>query len=404
MIAVRYVVLLLLMLVALYYAGRNFSKHGRILSQAGIGAIIVYTLNEGLRFGRGIDYNLYWQDYDYFSVGWDIHQNIGFYFIEKFFVYFDLPFQALVLFMSLMFILGTLFLMKRYLLVAMYALPLWAIMSKGAVENMLRWYLAYSFILIGLSFLLSKDRKGTRLFVAFSAIGCTIHYAIIPIPIILYLILLRSKPIFTPFTSISLFALLALLFETSMLLPVADLINNYSFLFGTFSGYAENADFWLTNNAMGTSSSGLNKPSILIIVFILLFGYRCVEKADPKFVFAYNLFVIGAIFYTVGNRIEIFKRFDMIFYFYGAIVLGFIIKSCKGKQYTASILSLFVIFLLLYNPLKDPFIRSSKLFMYVWDKNRETPDAMLVEYLTDKYKTNKNYESKESRRKQLRRD
>ena len=189
MIPYLYDILLVLMLALLYWAGNNLQKSNtKILSMAGIVAIIAYTLNEGLRFGRGIDYNLYWQAYMDFARGWDAHQNIGFIFIQKCFLFFNLPYQALVMFMSFMFILGTLFIMKHYRTVIVYALPLWTLFSKSAVENMVRWYLAFSFVMIGLSFLMSNEKQSKLKYLLFCFIGCTIHYAMFPIPITFYLL------------------------------------------------------------------------------------------------------------------------------------------------------------------------------------------------------------------------
>ena len=47
------------MLFSLYYSGKRMSIKGIALFKAAALGIIVFTLNEGLRFGRGIDYNYY---------------------------------------------------------------------------------------------------------------------------------------------------------------------------------------------------------------------------------------------------------------------------------------------------------------------------------------------------------
>ena len=113
-IRIIYITLLFLMIFVLYYFGQSLKKDYRIFSNAGIAALAAYTLNEGLRFGRGIDYNLYWSVYDHFAAGWDSSKEPAFDLIQSFFLYFNLPFQALVIFMSFMFILGLLSLMRQY--------------------------------------------------------------------------------------------------------------------------------------------------------------------------------------------------------------------------------------------------------------------------------------------------
>lgn len=406
MILIRHDILLFLMLLALYVSGKHFARHGRILSQAGLGAIAVYALNEGLRFGRGIDYNLYWQGYMDLAKGWDTNQNIGFLLIEKVFLYFNLPFQVLVMFMSMMFILGTLFLMKQYRSVAIYALPLWCIMSRSAVENMVRWYLAFSFILIGLSYLIEKRDNYMKSFFLFSLLGSIIHYAILPIPIIYYLLSFRERPLLRPKFAVVIFILVALLFETSMMLPLVDLVNSIASLSDKFSGYGENAEFWLTNNASGSESAGLGISSTTTILFLLIFGYKYCQRAGFKYVLAYNLFTLGAIFYTIGTRIELVSRFDMVFYFFGAIVLACILKLAlvDNNEFRKIVIagSFIVILLINYGPFVGPFRSSPELRMYVWDHKGETPSTMFNAYINEKYRMNKNYESKSQRMKRYR--
>ena len=406
MIPYVYCILLTIMLSLLYWAGTQLKHDYKIWSIPGIVAILAFTLNEGLRFGRGIDYNLYWQGYMDLARGWDSNQNIGFILIEKFFLFFNLPYQALVLFMSMMFIIGTLFLMKRYKGVVMFALPLWILMSRATVDNMVRWYLAFSFVLIGLSFLLGSEKHSRLSYIICSLIGCTIHYAMLPIPLLFYLIYSFKKPLLSPTIAIIIFAIVALLFESSMMLVLADYVNALSQISDHFSGYGENAEFWLTNNASGTDSTGLGISNVFVFMFLIIFGYKCCHKAGHNYVFAYNLFLIAAIFYTVGRRIELVGRFNWVFYFFGAIVFACIIRMTMLRliRYRAIVIALTIMTLVftIYKPLVSPFVNTPMKYMYVWDQKGETPQSMLQMYTTEKYKKNKNFETKKERMKQYR--
>lgn len=62
MIQVTYVFLLLIMLSCLFISGNRIKRNFSVLKAFPIG-IIAYSLNEGLRFGRGIDFNLYCPSY-----------------------------------------------------------------------------------------------------------------------------------------------------------------------------------------------------------------------------------------------------------------------------------------------------------------------------------------------------
>lgn len=396
-----YCILLTFMLLLLYWAGTHLKHEYKILSAPGIVAILAFTLNEGLRFGHGIDYNLYWQGYMDLARGWDSNQNIGFLLIEKFFLFFNLPYQALVLFMSMMFIIGTLFLMKRYKSVVMFALPLWILMSKDTVDNLVRWYLAFSFVLIGLSFLLDQEKRSRWYYFLFSSIGCSIHYAMLPIPIVFYLIHLRTKPLLTPKYAILLFAIVALFFNSSMMLIFVGIVNTIASFSVKFSGYGDYAEYWLTNNALGTDSTGLGISNVFVLVFLIIFGYKCCHRAGYNYVFAYNLFLIGATFYTIGRRIELVGRFNWVFYFFGAIVFACIIRMTMLRliRYRAIVIALTIIALVFtfYKPFVSPFINSPIRYKYVWDKKEETPQTVIQMYMIERYNKNKNYESTSER-------
>ena len=396
------------MIALIYWAGNKLQKNNvEILSVAGIVAILVYTLNEGLRFGRGIDYNSYWQGYMDFARGWDTHQNIGFIIIQKFFLFFNLPYQALVMFMSFMFILGTLLMMKHYRAVIVYALPLWVLFSKSAVENMVRWYLAFSFVMIGLSFLMSNDKRSKLKYILFCFIGCSIHYAIFPISIVFYFLYLKRTPLISPIKAIIAFALISLFFETSYMLRFVDVVNYLGVFSEKFGGYSENAEFWLTNNAAGIDSSNIGIFNTLFCIFLTIRGYKCSRQAGEKYVFAYNLFLIGFVFAGLTIRVELLGRYDHIFFFFRAIVFATIIKMVVLRmiKYRPIVMSLSVFFLMyiFFKPLSDPFKNNPMMYLYVWDSSGKTPHTMNQMYLIEKYKANNHFIEKSKRKKQFKR-
>ena len=396
------------MLALLYWAGNKLQKNNvEILSVAGIIAILVYTLNEGLRFGRGIDYNVYWQGYMDFARGWDTHQNFGFVIIQRFFLFFNLPYQALVMFMSFMFILGTLLMMKNFRAVIVYTLPLWALFSKNAVENMVRWYLAFSFVMIGLSFLMRNEKQSKLKYFIFCSIGCTIHYAMFPIPITFYFLYFRKTPLISPIKAIVAFALISFFFETRYMLNLVNVVNFLGTISEKFSGYSENAEFWLTNNALGTDSSNIGTINTLFCVFLTIVGYRCSMQAGKKYVFAYNLFLIGFVFRGLTMRVELLGRFDQIFFFFRAIVFATILKMAILRmieyRHIVMSLSVLIIMYIVFKPLADPFKSNPMMYLYVWDSSGKTPHTMFQMYLMEKYKANSQFVEKSERKKQFQR-
>lgn len=384
MVPITYTFLLLFMLFILYKAGQGLQKNGcKIRSKYGLYALLIYTLNEGLRFGRGIDYNYYWRSYEDLVAGKYVETNIGMLLFEKFLISLDFSWEMCVLVLSFMFILGTLYLMKCYKEILPLALPIFVFFSNTAVENMIRWYLGFSFILIGLSFQLREEQSLNRKFLFFSIIACFFHYAIIPIPLIFYFMRFFRKPILHPLVTIILFYAIAFGFKTTVMLQFADVVNTLSMMSDKFQHYSNNTYFWLTGGFDGVETTPF--PALteqLFLLVIVLLGYKTVKDQRKDYVYSYNLFVIGFLLYPVARQIELLERFDQPFLFFRGILLAIIIHSVylNARVRIVPVLKI-VVFLIVLNLGRSmflhPFTQSPQRYLYVWDKKRQTPESML---------------------------
>lgn len=388
MIPYIYDFLLATMLVILYFAGIGLkSNGGKLISKPGIAAIVVYTLNLGLRFGRGIDYNLYWILYDKISQYGESDKEVTFTFFIKNLSSLGLPYQGLVLIQSFVFILGLLFLLRNYQRLLPYALPLFVFFSLGEVENMIRWYLGFPFILIGLSYLFNDNKKK---FFLVSYIGCLFHLGLLPVPIFFYLIYLLKKPLLHPFVSIPLFFVVGLFFQTSYMLRFADLFNIFGMISERSMAYASDAQYWITSGYQGNYRNAFpDKITVIFLIIIVWCGYKCLDKSDHKIVYAYNLFLVGFILRPIANLIELVIRYDDLFFFFRAIVCTTILYSSFNKnQFQAMIRMLFLLLLLntLYIGFKRPFTYP-KLCMYIWDKGKLDSETMRQIWLDVNYKS-----------------
>lgn len=391
-IRIIYITLLFLMILVLFYSGQALKKNYRIFSNAGIAALSVYTINEGLRFGRGIDYSLYWRSYDQFAAGWDSSKEIAFDLLRTCFIYFGSPFQALVIFMSFMFILGLLSIMRQYRNILPIALPLFALYSLYEVENMVRWYLAYSIFLIGLSYLL-EEGKINRKFIYFSGLACLFHYAFVPIPIIFYFVYRNKGILFRPFISFSIFLAVYLFFETEIMLSLTEPINFITASTGTFENYSDRAEYWLTSGYADNYVSGILGWGQILFLFTVTFaGYKPVQKLGRNYIFAYNLFIIGMILLPIAKKIELVLRYQQTFYFFQAVVIAasiymhFIWKRVKLHYlFLCSTLLIYLNSCRIY--VSNPLNGNIKKYMYVWDKTNENYYSILNIYLNDQYKS-----------------
>ena len=127
--------------------GRNYWKYSSI-------CIIFYSLIEGLRWNRGVDYPHYYQDLtgklftDYDEIvywGW-----------IQFFKFTGLPYWVGFIFYSFVFVYGFCFLIKKFKNQAIWALPLFFIVTISSSENLIRQFLAMSMFEFALYFFLEK--------------------------------------------------------------------------------------------------------------------------------------------------------------------------------------------------------------------------------------------------------
>lgn len=383
-IKLTYVTLLLLMLFALFIAGLRLQKKYKIWSAAGLLAILVYTLNEGLRFGRGIDYNMGGIGYERFATyGGEYNNHIGFEYFVKALVSFDIPWQGCVMIMSCLFIVGLLFLMRSLKEVVPFALPLFVLVSSGTVENLFKWYMAYSFLMIGLSYQIEHLEKLNVRFVFFSCVATLFHIAFLPVPLVFYLLTKFKKPILSPLWSICLFFAIAFFFQTAFMLQFVDLINAASQLSDKFDVYANNAETWFTQGFQGRETRALPGMSeLLFLICITLLGYKCLQYVDKKYTYIYNLFLLGLFLKPITNQIPLLARYDHVFFFFRAVMLACVLQFYyREKKFSLQsvwvVASSLIFYVWASASIRAPLVGQPERYLYVWNKGKLTYKDMV---------------------------
>lgn len=388
MIPIIYIFLLSLMLFIMWRAGRELRIKYSMTSIACVSVVLAYTLNEGLRFGRGIDYNVYWNLYHNIENGWVINKEFLFQLLCKLFIWLNISFQGFVLFLSLIFIIGTLFLMKSYREYLPVVLPLFVLFSNPFVENMIRWYFAFSLFMIGLHYLLTYNT--IKEYIIFSLLSCLIHTAFIPIPLIFYVVYRLNKVMLHPIISLPLFFVIYFYFESNDMLLFSNYLEFLS-MNTIFETYSENVDYWLTGGFDHNERSGyINAFRLLLFSLITIIGYKVVHKKDRIRIFTYNIFVIGLLLFPISRKIELIDRYDSVFFFFRAMIMGYVVYFlCKNKSQYAQLFFILFVSLFLWSEkgtFLAPFRDNEKKYMYVWNQTNEKPNEMLRVWLDDIYK------------------
>ena len=110
---------------------------------------------------------------------------------------------------------------------------------------------------------------------------------------------------------------------------------------------------------------------------------------DKKYIFPYNIFLLGFLLGPVANQIELLQRYNLLFYFFRAILIACILWYLIKKRLYVKISPLLFMFLLAYNCFtffKAPFVENPKLYMYVWDRTDEDYVKMFNIWYNEKEK------------------
>jgi len=376
MITFIYVVLYSLMFFILYQAGKGLKKNGgKIFSRPGLAAILAYSINEGLRFGRGINYNNYWQLYEEVSKGIEQDRDVCFVFLVKIMIYLGIPYQGLIMFESLMLIFGMLFLLRNFCELLPLSLTLFVLFSFLPMENMVRWYIGFSFLLIGLSFLVKCK---TKKYFLFCIIGCLLHIGLLPVTILFFFFFFFKKPLLHPLISIAAFVAIGFFFNTDFMLQFSDMFNMVTSLSERAESYQKSAEMWLTGGYGGVYRSAFpTKREMLFFFLIVWAGYKSLRVYNHGDVFVYNLFLFGFLIKPIANQIELLNRYHTVFFFFRAIVLSLIILNLYSTRIFNQIVVKVVILLVFWEAFT--YVRYSylhpQLHMYIWDRTNENWDT-----------------------------
>lgn len=388
---VIYDFLMALMLWVLFRYGGKISRSKRLFSRAGWTAIVVYTLNEGLRFGRGIDYNAYWKVYEKIANGrLTEDMDFGFVYFAKTLSSVGLPWQGCVLIMNFLFIVSSLCFLRNYNNCLKYALPLWVLFSYSQTENVMRWFTGFSFILVGLALLQRDGKRKFLYFMLLSAFGCIFHFGLIPVPILFLIFTRLDKPLASPVQTIFAALIVLGIMQYASFKGYVELFNYFALMSDRFSGYANDTEYWLTKaSSVGSLNNLGGILDFVLSLFMLSIGYDVCKRAGKNYVFAYNLFLISCIFRPLTAQMELLNRYDTLIYTFRALVYAIIIKhtllqvKLKRQPVWYPIL-IFVVGVNLALPLITPLRNDPRKYLYVWDSKGITADKMYDVYINDR--------------------
>lgn len=346
------------------YEGKMVSK-GKFYWKYCIWAILFFTLIEGVRYGRGVDYMHYIDVYKYdmekeqvlFTSFNDVLKSIGISPELSFMVY------------AFPFICGAMTMMKPMKKYAMYMFPLFLMSIISMHEAFIRQVLAMSFIFMYIvelnsiiGDLLNKKIKikiKRLLPLAFLAvIAYSIHsIAILGIFVITMAMIFLRRPLpwiyIIPILLIGKFYV-SKSFDFSYLNSILSFVGSTS---DKFSGYTENADIWFSADALDNAYSR-NMSIEILETFgccaLIYLGYklfqnvlkdkeRCSKRVAnvslginaELYVSLYNVFIIGTLILQTFYNLELARRVAHCWDIYWFVPMALVLYYRNSKLFNS---------------------------------------------------------------------
>lgn len=377
-VALRFICLKILLVCSCFIAGKLMSR-SRNNSQYWRAALIVilcFCVVEGLRFGRLIDWNAYYINYQEIGLGTS-KKNFEplFSVICKTLYSLGVPYWGFIALQCSFLMYSCCLLFKRYYKCAMWILPP-VIYLLYMNENFIRWYLAASFLFVSIYYLLENKKKISIVFFACSILCHSGMIAFVPLFFLCNFIDRRpinrkiAVVLFILFTFFLSIQQLHLLVYFSSFLSKMGLGN-----LGHVGGYLNAASDLI--NGRGAADLGFSHRSFTNQIRLLL-EYLPVIWLAPKFVknyrygvLCYNLFVIGAILDPVFNMVEIMGRISGIFLFFSSVVGGIVYYhtiTCRESSKSLRCICCMSFFCGVWPAISVIFASNSFYEMtYIWD-------------------------------------
>ena len=366
MITFQYILLHFLLLCILFVFCRKIScaKNDSNYWKLAFFPMVAYTLEEGLRWGREIDWNLYYDVYNTLaSGGWTGHEPL-FSLMWKLCGILQFPYPLVITLSSLLFIYSLFFFFKPYRNVIWIAIPLSVASHIVTSSNLIRWYMAISFCLI--SFALYRSKKNILGLLFFSGAFLT-HYAMLPM-CLFFLLCNRKKPISRPSIAIVVCLVLILFFDKSLLVylgPIFRLFENVN----RFTQYFDRGISGLMSQSEETKSLAMTFFSFIPYIAFIMYGNRlCKKNMIPWFY--YNMVVVASYLKIISAGMELFGRYYYVIDFFVCLMAAHVVAYLKvtHKKMIGKILFAFCILFFIRKAIYmcTPF-QYDEMMLYVWN-------------------------------------
>ena len=336
--------------------------------------ILTFSVVEGLRFGRMVDWNLYYFRYQQLGVNMSyLDYEPLFEFICNFLYQIGVPYYGFIFIQCLFLAISIFVLLENFRSFCTWCVPL-ILVCTTPNEMFIRWFLAFSFILLSINSFLKKRYIYSLIWFICSLL-C--HSGIIIIVMLIMLLWYLKKYTLPTWFSVGLLFMTTFVLSLSDVMFVTNIISFLSPILGNWtpSNYLDNASSILEGTWGGVGimerSRIKNIGTFIAYAPVIFYGKSIMSKYKYGLVF-YNLFVIGAIGSPLFT-VEIFNRIFSVCLFFFCIVGGVYYTKILNRKWLSInfiiILTLISLFFALVPHVWDAINRPADESLFIWDSN-----------------------------------
>lgn len=370
-----YNLLKLLLAVTLLICGKTISKtkNKRAIFVSAIIAIAVFSLIEGLRWDRGPDY---YNNYLLLTTN-DLNVKKS----EPFFntiidtlKMLSIPYWGCFIFFSFLYIYSFTKIVKVFPKAAMWALPVMFLISVDAHENLIRQFIAISFLLFAYYCYIS-NQKALMLLCLLAVFNIHLSGLFAVALLFLFILLKPEKIIKSPLLLTGIYLVLYFFWDTVYLSGITSILEKINLGTDNMQGYLDNADRWFTDEGSLSYLQGA-KVSISLIKHlftlitnstIIYYGFQTI-KYDQRLRIPYWFTFTAILLFVLGGDIEIYRRLAWWLYCFMPILLGAIWYLVPIKPKIKITLMSIIAFSYAYSFIMNLTTVPYSGFAFVWDR------------------------------------
>lgn len=370
-----YNLLKLLLAVTLLICGKTISKtkNKRAIFVSAIIAIAVFSLIEGLRWDRGPDY---YNNYLLLTTN-DLNVKKS----ETFFntiidtlKMLSIPYWGCFIFFSFLYIYSFTKIVKVFPKAAMWALPVMFLISVDAHENLIRQFIAISFLLFAYYCYIS-NQKALMLLCLLAVFNIHLSGLFAVALLFLFILLKPEKIIKSPLLLTGIYLVLYFFWDTVYLLGITSILEKINLGTDNMQGYLDNADRWFTDEGSLSYLQGAKVSTSLIKHLftlitnstIIYYGFQTI-KYDQRLRIPYWFTFTAILLFVLGGDIEIYRRLAWWLYCFMPIILGAIWYLVPIKPKIKITLMSIIAFSYAYSFIMNLTTVPYSGFAFVWDR------------------------------------